>query len=104
MSLTPGDWDVSGNVVYATTGDTVVATALLAWINTVSATPPTFPGKGAFTQRRQVAAPFNDDAILAGTLRLSLGATTTVFLSTYALFSPGSGTKAYGFLQARRRR
>jgi hypothetical protein len=103
ISLTAGDWDVWGNVVSAPTG-AVVTTFFQAWLSTVSATPPTFPNSGAYA----AAGPNNTAsqilALPTGTMRLSLAATTTVYLSTNLIWTGGTGMAAYGFIGARRRR
>lgn len=101
ISLTAGDWDVWGNVWYtpaATTSITIHQGA----INTVSATLPTAPGAGAFY--KVVEAALVPNAIFGesvGQRRLSLSATTTVYLVAQATFTI-STLSAYGYIGARR--
>lgn len=102
ISLTAGDWDVWGDVVFVGTGSTVV-TNIQGSISTTTAAFPTTPGNGAYFQ---LAAAFTNGATLGlpvGTTRLSLASTTTVFLVCAAGFSASTYT-AYGFIGARRRR
>jgi hypothetical protein len=99
ISLTAGDWDVSGNVGYLAAGGTVV-TIRRAAIHTVSATIPTAPNGGAFHFWQGSVTGLN--AVLpTGTMRLSLSATTTVYLSASSTFTTSTQT-AYGFIGARR--
>lgn len=102
ISLTAGDWDISGNVVYQGVGATF--TDIQGSISTVSATFPTLPGNGAYYQ---IATNFLAGATLGcpvGTVRMSLATTTTVFLLAIGGFTPAGTATAYGFIGARRRR
>lgn len=98
ISLTAGDWDVSGTVALHPGSGTTEAQFVL-WINTTSATIPTHPNGGATIV---LTASFSGDNIVpVGQRRLSLAATTTVYLSVQASFSV-STLSAYGFIGARR--
>ncbi len=96
ISLTAGDWDVSGEFVFDLTGTN---TRHQGWINTVSATIPTIPNKGGYCQV------YLGGIASIGTgecrMRISVNTTTTVYLSVQEAFSGGTG-KAYGFIGARR--
>ena len=102
ISLTAGDWDVWGNIVWAAAGTTTTQITQGS-ISTTSATLATPPNGGAFW--------LNDAAITAGgstcapigMTRISVASTTTVYLVVYAAFSVSTMT-AYGFIGARRRR
>ncbi|MFT4068937.1 hypothetical protein [Paraburkholderia sp.] len=103
ITLTPGDWDVWGQVVVQPAGSTT--TQLVAgWVNTVSATQPVYSSPAA-------AAGFSGASINAGTAtvlptgtaRLSVASNTTVYLSVLSNFSVSTSV-AYGWIQARRRR
>lgn len=103
ISLTAGDWDVWGNISTNPNAATTQSN-LLTWINTVSATLPTFPNEGA--------ANSNPAALAAGTItmtmftgqkRISVASTTTVYLSVNCSFAVNTQA-AYGYLAARRRR
>lgn len=102
ISLTAGDWDVWGNVAFVNPGGTMV-TQIVAAIGTTSGVLPTNLGDGAV----QNLAPPNtagfNFTLSAGFRRLSLAATTTVYLQALASFTVSTLT-AYGFIGARRAR
>ena len=102
ISLTAGDWDVSalGYVApAATTNVTQVGASISGTTNTLDLTV----GRAAFTS----FPAFVPGAVgLATTIpphRMSLSATTTVFLVAQATFS-GSTASAFGMIRARRMR
>lgn len=103
VALTPGDWDVSGNVAFVA-GASTTATVFSGGIGTASATLPISPANGAFAQIGvSVAAGGVEPCLPVGQTRLSLAGTSTAFLvaqATFALSTMG----VYGFLSARRRR
>jgi hypothetical protein len=104
ISLTPGDWDVWGNVWFspaATTNITIHQGAL----STTSATLPTAPGAGAFFKSILVAGQVPNAIFGAtvGSTRVSIASTTSVYLVAQATFSV-STLSAYGFIAGRRRR
>lgn len=100
ISLTAGDWDVSGNIGYTAGGSTVVS-ILIGGINTTSATLPTAPNGGYYlwTGGLTGGAPWSPIV----PTRLSLSSTTTVYLVTQGTFTTSTLT-AYGVLRARRMR
>ena len=100
ISLTAGDWDISGNVWTNPAGATI-QTLADAGISTTSASFPSSPGNGASTQLPYTAATGAAIGIPTGKMRLSLSATTTVFLVANVNFSAGTNA-AYGFIGARR--
>ncbi len=98
ISLTAGDWDVWGNVVYANSG---TASLFQHAINTTSATLPddslctrTFSATFSFTGAYGDPSPYQ---------RMSLSGTTTVYLVALANFNTGAVT-ACGGIYARRAR
>lgn len=99
VSLTAGDWDVSGQV-RLTTGAATTTTAISCSIsqtnNTMSSdTDPSF---------YQIQASFATNAfnsLPAGATRISLASTTTVYLVVNATFAT-STCSAYGTIRARR--
>lgn len=103
ISLTAGDWDVSGMVQFDG-GGTTTLTALQAGINTVSASL-------GFTQGRYAALPLAGNAgglaylptLTMMPTRFSLAATTTIYLVAQATFG-ASTCQAYGRISARRMR
>jgi len=102
LSLTAGDWDVSGAVDY-TFGATTNFTALRQGISTVSAT---LGGQDTFSVLAlagNVPTAAVDMALLTPIVRLSLNATTTIYLVTQCVFTV-STLKAYGTIRARRMR
>lgn len=95
ISLTAGDWDVSGVICYTGSG---TSTVQIGWISTTSATVPTLPNGGAIGYYVG-----NNISIPVGTTRLSLSGAATVYLSTDVQFSGGT-VSTYGFIGARRMR
>lgn len=99
ISLTAGDWDVSG-VVY--TNNSGSLSSIEAAINTTSATLPTRPGAGMTSLMNLSAGIASNLGVPITTGRISLASTTTVFLVTNATFT--GSCSAYGFIGARRAR
>lgn len=98
ISLTAGDWDVSGNINYNLTVAT--QTAATAGISTATATIPT---DGSEVESGSTATALTGkNGITLPTKRINVSATTTVFLVARAVFSAGSES-AYGSIVARRR-
>jgi hypothetical protein len=107
ISLTAGDWDVSGQVDYVLTGAT--STLQQMGISLTSATLPsqaggsglgTDPLRSSLLQTTTITGTMN---LPVGPVRVSLSATTTVYLVAQASFSAGT-TTAYGTIRARRMR
>ena len=105
ISLTPGDWDVRGNICYLPANSTST-TALLGWVSLTSATLPTFPNGGAVVD---FVAPFTvgngvaNQCYTVGTRQIIISTTTTVYLDVYATLAVSTAT-VYGFIGARRMR
>lgn len=103
VSLTAGDWDVMGGIIYIPAGTTSV-TNLSASVsqsnNTLDQTDPE-----SFVQLNFAAmVPGNNNySVSTNSHRISLSGTTTVYLVAYALFSISTMT-AWGKIWARRRR
>lgn len=100
ISLTAGDWEVSGVIGFIAAGSTV-PTLYQVGINTTSATLPTFPTGNNY---QQFAATFGTGAsnyVNAGPARISLASTTTVYLVGVSNFTASTMT-ASSFLKARR--
>jgi hypothetical protein len=102
ISLTAGDWDVWGNIVFRPASTTLVI-SLTAFISTASETYPGTANQGAVGRMAFPAAfvPNDDIALLAGMKRLSLATTTTVYLESVQYFSVSTMT-GFGFIGARR--
>ncbi len=97
ISLTAGDWDVEGNVNYSLTAATVAQN--VAAINSTSATVPT-DGTQVYSGAT-AAASSAPDSITLPRKRISISATTTVYLVANVTFL-GTGIDGYGFISARR--
>ena len=103
ISLTAGDWDVVGQVAF-TLGGTTVATQFIAAINTTSATVPAASTIAGSVNKLQATTTTGAEQIMnAGTSRISLGATTTVYLVAQSTFTVSTAA-AYGAIYARRMR
>jgi hypothetical protein len=101
ISLTAGDWEVYGNVISSPAAGTTT-TNMVAWISSTSATLPTLPASGAYSQMPGYAASAGQlTALVTGNRRFSLSGTTTIYLSTFITFAV-STMGAYGFIGARR--
>lgn len=95
VSLTAGDWDVSGACVFVPSGGTI--SQQVCYVG-ASATLPTAPSMGISAMDVQNSA--HTDTQPTGPLRVSLATTTT-----YGLYSLGAFTGApttYGIISARR--
>ena len=97
ISLTAGDWDVEGVVQFNPAGTTVLSNQLGA-ISTTSGVVGTFPTYVNLTFNPPAG---QGSAISVPRQRLSLSATTTVYVIAEAGFSVSTCT-ANGFIQARR--
>lgn len=101
ISLTAGDWDVTGNVVFEASGS-AAPTLVEAWTSTTSASAPgQVANSGGFTRLEAAFAANSRQVLSAGSQRFSLGSTTTIYLSALANFSVGS-VSGYGYIKARR--
>ena len=102
ITLTPGDWDVSGQVAFtstATTSYTINAGSLSLTTNTSSSV------LGRWNQH--VGAPFVPNGVpisaIMGPARFSVNTNTTVYLVAFATFT-ASTAGGYGTISARRAR
>lgn len=102
ISLTAGDWDVWGNVGTGPAGTTTTS-LLQVGISTTSGAFQTAPNGGALAYLPYSAPAGAPIVSPVGQMRLSLSATTTVYLVVYCTFAV-STNGAYGFIGARRRR
>lgn len=101
ISLTAGDWDVWGTASFAINAATT-STYYQGAISTVSATLPARPGKGGYFELRfPFTAGNSPGSVPVGTRRLSLSATTTVYLVAVSGFAVNVST-AFGYIGARR--
>lgn len=98
LSLSAGDWDISGTLYFATSG---AATTWLGWFNTVSATQP----DAIFVTGRQTSASLVNEIFdfAVSPTRILVSSPTTVYLSALASFSTGTALVG-GQIMARRSR
>lgn len=99
-ALTAGDWDVWATVGSAPAGGTTTS-LIKAWLSTTSATDPGAPNSGAYLSLNLPIGAGLGQVLPVGKIRISMSATTTVYLSTNMTFAT-STMAAYGFLGARR--
>jgi hypothetical protein len=90
ISLTPGDWDVWGNIA-----TNAAVTSANGWINIASATDPIAPNGGAYASWGSPV-----QIMPVGMMQITVTTTKTVYLSINATFTGSVG--AYGFIGARR--
>jgi hypothetical protein len=110
ISLTAGDWDVWGCVAL-TGGSTTTLRVISGWLSTASATfPATSPesadnGFGLLYNGANdtIFVNWGNPQVSLTPKRFSLASTTTIYMSTLAIFSV-STCSAFGFIGARRRR
>ena len=97
ISLTAGDWNVSGNVVFVGTSSTIsVRTAV------IGTTSVTIADDGYQSYNNYPTSTLSESGSCAlPSRRFSLASTTTVYLVCRCTFGAGS-VSAYGFIQARR--
>ena len=105
ITLTAGDWDVAGVIDFVLSG--VTATLFQAGISVTSAALPSQPGGSGLGPDASIANPLLSTVLSSsfdqsvGPVRLSIAATTTVYLVAQSSFSAGTLT-GYGTLRARR--
>ena len=102
ISLTAGDWDVSGVVTF-NGGAATTVTSLLMGINTTAASLPT--QKGGTYAANPGTAIYNNEVFTISCLpvRVTIASTTTVYLLAQSAFAI-STSNAWGTLRARRMR
>jgi hypothetical protein len=100
ISLTAGDWDVTG--VAAIVGTTIILSAFAAGVSTTSATLGSFGTYGQIANiNGTVTASTQTGDVTLPVVRVNVSTTTTVYLVGSATFSSGTAT-VNGFLRARR--
>jgi len=95
VSLTPGDWDVSGTILLSNTGSNIVVS--FGGLNTTSATMPAFPNLMRIETVNGTTSLHNT----VPSVRFNISATTTIYLIGQANSSAGTNTGS-GFIRARR--
>jgi len=99
VSLTAGDWDVSGSIVFIPAGSTTVS-ALAAATNTTSANLGSVSNGLVFLVGPSFTTGVNQ-YIVTGVNRVSIASTTTVYLVGQANFAVSTMT-SNGYIRARR--
>lgn len=103
LSLTAGDWDVSGELWCAAAG-TTVTTLAIGEITTTSATLTAIPNAARSTTSEPIPNVAGNSPILAlKPCRISIAGTTNVYLVAYITFTV-STMVGHGILRARRMR
>lgn len=99
MVLTPGDWDLLGQVgTQAAAGGHIQH--MQVWMSLASVTPPTVFA-GAFHEVGGIATGGSEQMVLpTGRLRMNVTANTTMYLTTKITFT--GACSCYGFMSARR--
>jgi hypothetical protein len=102
ISLTPGDWDVTGVVGYSGSGTTQVA-GVLQSISLTSATQDNTLGRqsGQVYSNATIFAPNIENRLPVGPVRVSVASNTTVYLVSTPTFTVNT-LSSYGTLRARR--
>jgi hypothetical protein len=105
LALTPGDWSVSGVIVFAEAANTV-PTMLAAAVSLASAALPTVAqiasGAGNMTQYAMAFTKGPVSQIMqTGITRVNMSANTTVYLVAQSIFTT-AGLSATGYVSARR--
>lgn len=100
ISLTSGDWDLSGDVNYSTVGGPTITVIVQGSSTTNNATDvdDTYTlFRGSFTGAFPIS-------MVIPTRRVSIASTTTVYLVAQATFTGGTSCSAFGRIRARRMR
>jgi hypothetical protein len=108
ISLTAGDWEVDGQVDFSPAATTSVTQYNASCSLTSATLAPQAGGSGlgtdaTFTINQAAQVPVSTFMAPTITVRLSIAATTTVFLVAQAVFTV-STLSAYGTIRARRAR
>lgn len=100
LTLSPGDWDVDGSSAFSPSLETMQA--VQTWLATAAATPSD-PGRTAvWGQDTAGVGTMGFTALLAGPLRYSVTAATTVHLGCMADFPSGTTVTGTSWIRARR--
>lgn len=103
VSLTAGDWDVSG-ICATNPAGTTTTSIVICGINTTSATFQNVPGTGGFFYASALTASVvagGQEFLVAPVTRISIASTTTVYLVGQANFATSTMTIS-GYIRARR--
>ncbi len=102
ITLTAGDWDVEGSVIYiANTASVAVAAVWESGINTTTATLPTDGTEAFYATPAVIATTSFKTSLTIPRKIINVSASTPVYLVAEATFTAGTVT-AYGNMTARR--
>lgn len=99
ISLTAGDWDVQGNVIFTPAASTTTSLTLSA----VSTTSATLPAQPLYSQSDAAVGAGLNSTLIAPIQRINISSTTTVYLVAQTNFAVSTMT-AGGIIRARRMR
>lgn len=99
ISLTAGDWDVAGSVTF----EKAATTTISYFIGSLSTTSATLGTESQQSALANLATGAGSSSCVIPTQRISLAATTTVYLVAQSVFTTDF-VKAYGAIFARRAR
>ena len=103
LSLTAGDWDVTGRCIFTPSGNPTI-NMIEVGLSTVSATLQTTGDSGGYTLIQAAFATGGQHQINTGMARYSLAAPTTIYVVAGCNFSGGTGVSISGLIWARRAR
>lgn len=102
ITLTAGDWMVSGNIGFIAAA-TTVPTKLTASISATNNTQAISPNDGGFAQIQATLGTASTNVLTTSPMRINIASTTTYYLVGTATFT-GATLSAYGSISARRLR
>lgn len=102
ITLTAGDWMVSGNIGFIAAA-TTVPTKLTASISATNNTQAISPNDGGFAQIQATLGTASTNVLTTSPMRINIASTTTCYLVGTATFTVSTLT-AYGSISARRLR
>lgn len=100
ISLTAGDWDVWGNVVFLP-ANTTSCTSLNASISTTSAALDATLNRGSMTANTFTGNGGSTPGVTPASKRISIASTSTIYLVAFSEFSISTNV-AFGNIHARR--
>lgn len=102
ISLSPGDWDVWGDLAILPAGGADITT-ISGWVSSVSVTDPGPPHAGGYVRAQYPTALTTEVCLPVGSKQFSVNATQDIYLEADVAYSGGT-VGGFGFIGARRRR
>lgn len=105
ISLTPGDWDVTGMVEYVRAGATYTSTIIAAGISSTTGNSATGLTNQTYVERSAVIpTTFTNDSLNTPTVPVKVASTTTYYLKGYTdVYTIGQPTYTASIIARRRR-